>query len=256
MWHVVLLNPHLMTIARTLTRRIPRIVAVALCAATATCVDQPTAPRDVEVTHVPLAPAAATSVVHKLLTAGGTAVNGKVCTTAAIPPAPNSLVTSAVLGHNVAAASPSPVVSGGGMTTWAQVAAIAFDPMGTPHKRMSVFRAMSGSPGSGPIRITFTATQANCEWIVSQWQGAETSGANGANAISQSGSNGANTVTGLVVALGAFSSPNNVAYGVFGIRKSTAGITPGTGFTEIAERASGETPPSDLQTEQRSGDNT
>ncbi|MGN6391605.1 MAG: Ig-like domain-containing protein [Gemmatimonadales bacterium] len=239
-----------------MTRRVPRIVAVALCAATATCVDHPTAPRDVEVTRVPLAPAAATSIVHTLLTAGGTAVNGKVCTTASIAPAANALVTVAVLGHNGSAASPSPVVSGGGMAAWAQVATVTFDPVGTPHKRMSVFRAMSASPGSGPIRITFTATQANCEWVVSQWQGVETSGSNGSNAIAQSGSSRANTVTGLTVTLGAFSSSNNVAYGIFGIRRSAAGITPGTGFTEIAERASGETPPSDLQAEQRPGDNT
>ncbi len=245
-----------MAISQSVTRRIPRVAVVALCVATATCVDHPTAPRDADVTRVPLAPAAATSIVHSLLTAGVSTVNGRVCTTASISPAPNALVTLAVLGHNGAAASPSPVVSGGGMASWAEVATVTYDPIGTPHKRMSVFRAMSASPGSGPIRITFTANQANCEWIVSQWQGVETSGPNGSNAIAQSGSNRANTVTGLTVTLGAFSSPNDVAYGVFGIRRSAVGVTPGTGFTEIAERASGETPPSDLQAEQRTGDNT
>lgn len=245
-----------MTHSRSATRRVPTLVVLALAAATLTCVEQPTDPRDTEVVRVPLAPAAATTIGHTLLTAGGTKVNGKVCTTASIAPAANALVTVAVLGHNGTAAAPSPTLSGGGMAAWAEAATVTFDPVGTPHKRMSVFRALSAAPGSGPIRITFTSPQANCEWIVSQWQGVETSGSNGSNAIVQAGSARGNAVSALTVALGAFAGSNDVAYGVFGIRRSTTGITPGTGFTELAEQASGETPPSDLQAERGGSDNT
>jgi hypothetical protein len=142
------------------------------------------------------------------------------------------------------------------MAAWTQVATVAFDGVATPHKRLTVFRALSSSPGSGPLRITFTATQSNCEWIVSQWKGIETSGTNGGNAIAQAASARGDNVTGLVVTLGAFAAPGNVAYGVVGVRRSTAGITPGAGFTEIAERPSGETPPSDLQAERSAGDRT
>jgi hypothetical protein len=245
-----------MTTSRSGARRVPTLIALALAAATLTCVDQPTDPRETEAVPVPPRAAAATSVVHTLLAAGGTAVNGKVCTTASISPTANALVTVAVLGHNGTAASPSPVVTGGGMAAWAPVATVTFDPVATPHKRISVFRALSASPGSGPIRITFTAPQANCEWIVSQWQGVETSGSNGSAAIAQVGSARSNAVTALTVTLGSFASASDVAYGIFGIRRSATGITPGAGFTEIAERASGETPPSDLQAEWAGGDNT
>jgi hypothetical protein len=142
------------------------------------------------------------------------------------------------------------------MAGWALVATVAFDGVGAPHKRLSVFRALSPSPGSGTVKITFAGVQANCQWIVSQWQGVETSGTNGSGAIAQSGSARGDNVNGLTVALGAFADPNDVAYGVFGVRSSVASITPGAGFTEIAKPASGETPPSALEAERSAGDNT
>jgi hypothetical protein len=243
-------------------RLLSSLAGVVLAGVTATCVEQPTDPReaaDVPAHRAPPAVAAAaavTGIVHTRLTSGNSRVNAKVCTTASIAPAANGLVTVAVLGHNGTAASPRPAISGGGMAAWTQVATVAFDGVATPHKRLTVFRALSSSPGSGPLRITFTATQSNCEWIVSQWKGIETSGTNGGNAIAQAASARGDNVTGLVVTLGAFAAPGNVAYGVVGVRRSTAGITPGAGFTEIAERPSGETPPSDLQAERSAGDRT
>src|SRR5439155_77658 len=47
-------------------------------------------------------------ILHSLLTAGNNAVNQQVYTTAAIAPAPNTLVTLAVMGHNATTATPSP----------------------------------------------------------------------------------------------------------------------------------------------------
>jgi hypothetical protein len=244
-------------------RLLSSLAGVVLAGVTATCVEQPTDPReaaDVPAHRAPpavvAAAAAVTGIVHTRLTSGNSRVNAKVCTTASIAPAANGLVTVAVLGHNGTAASPRPTISGGGMAAWTQVATVAFDGVATPHKRLTVFRALSSSPGSGPLRITFTTTQSNCEWIVSQWKGIETSGTNGGNAIAQAASARGDNVTGLVVTLGAFAAPGNVAYGVVGVRRSTAGITPGAGFTEIAERPSGETPPSDLQAERSAGDRT
>jgi hypothetical protein len=241
-------------------RLLSSLAGVVLAGLTATCVEQPTDPREAADAPAHRAPAAAaaavTGIVHTRLTSGNSRVNAKVCTTASIAPAANGLVTVAVLGHNGTAASPKPTISGGGMASWTQVATVAFDGVATPHKRLTVFRALSSSPGSGPLRITFTTTQSNCEWIVSQWNGVETSGTNGGNAIAQAASARGDNVTGLVVTLGAFAAPGNVAYGVVGVRRSTAGITPGAGFTEIAERPSGETPPSDLQAERSAGDRT
>jgi len=244
-------------------RHFQRVSALTLILATATCVDRPTEPRETITTPAaapvatPVAAAAvATSIAHTLLTSGNSKVDQKVCTSASVAPAPNALVTLAVLGSNNTKAAPSPTVSGGGMSTWTQVATISFDNLATPHKRLSIFRGMSTSPGSGPIRITFTTTQANCQWIVAQWKGVETSGTNGSGAIVQSRTARSDNVAGRLMTLNAFADARNVAYGVFGVRMSTTGIAPGAGFTETAEQPSGESPPSDLQAEWSVNDNT
>jgi Domain of unknown function (DUF1929)/Bacterial Ig-like domain (group 2) len=240
-----------------LPSRLSSLAAAALVVATATCVDRPTEPRETTVARVPVAPASsATGIVHTLLTAGTSTVDQAACTTASITPAANALVTIAVLAHNTGSAAPSPKVTGGGMTSWTQVKTLAFDNNTTPHKRMSVFRALSASPGSGPVKITFTTPQANCEWSVAQWQGVVTTGTNGSDAIVQSSTARGENVTGRTVTLNPFADPTNVAFGVFGVARNAVGITPGAGFLETAEQPSGETPPSDLETEWSVGDNT
>jgi hypothetical protein len=115
---------------------------------------------------------------------------------------------------------------------------------------------MSTAPGSGSITITSSMTLSNCQWIVSQWGGVETGGVNGAGAIGQTGSTLGEGVSGLTVSLAAFANPSNVAYGVFGVRSNVIAVTPGAGFTEISEQASGESTPGDLAAEWATGDNT
>jgi hypothetical protein len=129
------------------------------------------------------------------------------------------------------------------------VAAVTFDPVGAPIKRLAVFRAMSAAPGSGPLTITFNLTASHAEWIVSQWDGVETSGANGVDAIVQAATNRADASGGLSVQLNPFEHPNNVAYGLFGVNSKVAAITPGGGFTEIAEQTSTENTTGTIQAE-------
>ena len=232
---------------------------LALLAATVTCVERPTEPHDpappVTPVPIPTDPGVDSSrVVHTLLTSGNSSADRQVCTTDSIAPVANALVTVAVLGSSLDHASASPTVSGGGMTAWTQVATVAFDGVAQPHKRLSVFRALSSAPGGGPLRITFDATQANCQWIVAQWVGVDTSGTNGSKAIAQTGTARGDSLTGRTVALDAFADSENVAYGVFGVRLTPAGVTPGAGFIETAEQASGELPPATLQAERSVGD--
>ena len=114
-----------------------------------------------------------------LLTAGNNLVNQRIYTTAAITPAANALITVAVLGRVASGSSPSPTLSGGGMTAWTEVSSVTFDPISAPTRRLTVFRAMSPAPGSGPLTITFGTTQSNAQWIVSQWTGVDLSGVGG-----------------------------------------------------------------------------
>ena len=188
-------------------------------------------------------------ISHSLLTAGNDPLNTGVYTTASISPAPNTLITVAVMGHRSSGASAAPVLSGGGMTSWEQVATVTFDSVAGALKRITIFRAMSPSPGSGPLTITFPSTQSNAQWIISQWDGVDLSGVNGSGAIVQTGSARADNVTSLTVGLAQFSHPNNVAYGAFGVKEKTVLVTPGAGFSEIFEQPSNESTPADLQAE-------
>ncbi|HKA60148.1 MAG TPA: Ig-like domain-containing protein, partial [Gemmatimonadales bacterium] len=196
------------------------------------------------------------SLAHTLLTAGSNPANQSVYTTASISPAPNALVTVAVMGRSSGGAAPSPVITGGGMSAWTVVGTTAFDTRTTPTRRVTIYRAMSASPGSGPLTITFSATQSNAQWIVSQWSGVDASGTNGSGAIVQVGSANTDAATSLNVALNPFAHVNNVAYGAFGVKALTAVVEPGAGFTEISEQPPNETTHGDLQAEWRTNDNT
>ncbi|HJS42184.1 MAG TPA: PKD domain-containing protein [Gemmatimonadales bacterium] len=189
------------------------------------------------------------TISHTLLTAGNNVVNVSTYQTATISPAPNTLVTVAVLSRRSGGASPTPVVTGGGMAAWTVVGTVTFDSVTALERRLTVYRAMSASPGSGPLTITFAGAQSNAQWTVSQWDGVEITGTNGADAIAQVGSARGDDVTGLSVPLAALANANNVAYGAFGVNKNTLAVTPGPGFTEISEHASGESQASDLQAE-------
>jgi adhesin/invasin len=186
------------------------------------------------------------AITHTLLTSGNDVNNVKIYTTASIAPAPNALVTVAVTTHNSTAAAPVPTLSGGGMASWDVVATTTYDVVGTPKKRITIFRAMSASPGSGPITITSSVTLSDCQWIVSQWSGVDASGTNGSGAIVQTGSNAADAVTTLAVPLAPFANPNDVAYGVVGVNSNVVAVTPGAGFTEIDEQPSTESTAADL----------
>jgi hypothetical protein len=126
------------------------------------------------------------------------------------------------------------------MTSWTQVASVDYDPISGSLGRLTVFRAMSPSPGSGPLTIKFIGSVSNVDWIVSQWTGVDQSGTNGSGAIGQIGSARGDVVSALSVPLAPFGNANNVAYGAVGARLNAPAVTPGSGFTEIAEVTPGE----------------
>lgn len=185
------------------------------------------------------------TITHALLTAGHDPNNLRVYTTGAIAPAAYTLVLVAVLTHQASAAAPSPTLTGGGMTSWDIVASVAFNGA-TPLDRLTVYRAMSAAPGSGPITITSSVTVSNCQWIVSQWAGVDDGGVNGAGAIVQAGQTTGSAVNGLTALLAPFGDANNVGYGAFGVVSATAVVSAGAGFTTIDQQPSGEGTTGDL----------
>lgn len=149
--------------------------------------------------------------------------------TASISPSGNKLIL-AVVGSSVSSGTPNtPTLTGNGLT-WVEVASIA-----TTVTRITVFRAMGASPSAGAVTIDFAAqTQSRCFWSISEFDGVDTGGANGENAVVQSATGNATSGTSLVVTLAAFGSATNAAFG--GLFKQTVeAITEGSGFTELAE---------------------
>ncbi|HSD33730.1 MAG TPA: Ig-like domain-containing protein [Gemmatimonadales bacterium] len=191
------------------------------------------------VTVTPTPPGGGGAIAHTLLTSGHDPNNVRVYTTGSIAPAGNALVIVAVLTHQSSAAAPSPTLSGGGMARWDVVASVAYNGA-TPLDRLTVYRAMSVAPGSGPITISSSVTVSNCQWIVSQWTGVDDAGDNGAGAIVQTGQTSGTAVNGLTVMLAPFAGLNDVAYGAFGVASATAIVAPGSGFTAIDQQPSGE----------------
>jgi adhesin/invasin len=197
--------------------------------------------------QVTVTPPGSSTIAQTLLTAGSNTTNTRIYTTASVAPAANALVTIAVIGHQSSAASASPTVTGGGMSAWVEVATITFSSVTTPLKRMSIFRAMSAAPGSGPITITFPTTESNASWIVSQWTGVDQSGTNGSGAIGQTVTNRADGVTSIAATLAPLGGSSNVAYGVVGTSGTTIGILPVAGFAEISEQKAPESPNSIIE---------
>ena len=172
------------------------------------------------------------AITQALLTSGGTTVDATSFATASITPSANKLVLAAVFAAKTGG-SVTPTLSGNGLT-WVQVGT---DTVSTGVYRTTVFRAMGASPSAGAVTIDFGAdTQVRCGWIISEFTNINTSGTNGSGAIVQSVTNTTTTGNSLIVTLAAFGDANNATFGGFGIVSDTpTTVTPGTGFTEIAE---------------------
>lgn len=170
------------------------------------------------------------------LTSGTSATNSTSYATASISPTANRLVIVDVYGQALTAANAAAPsgISGAGLTFVKLV-----DRANTTNgPSLSRWYAMSASPSSGALTITFANTQANALWSVYELAGAETSGSNGANAVNgntASAENMTGTVASVTATLAAFASANNGALcATLSIKASPAATcTPDTGWSEI-----------------------
>lgn len=155
-----------------------------------------------------------------------------VYTTASVSPGANLLQLLLVGSRNVqTSTAPLPTVAGNGLT-WVQVATLAY--LGSDQHRITVFRAMGGSPSSGTIVITMSEDQFRCGWILSEFNNIDTGGSDGADAVIQSATAEVSPTTSLTVTLSAFGNSANATWG--GIGTSSKVVTPGTGFAELADQ--------------------
>lgn len=172
------------------------------------------------------------------LTTGADNTAGTSATTASISPSPNKLILIGVGNNEGGGSCQQPTVSGCNLT-WVAVATKASS---DGKQRMTLLRAMGSSPTTGALTLATGNSSDTFNWSVVEFGNVRTSGANGADAVVQSATNGTDSVShaSLTVTLGAFSSTKNATFGVIRINNAHA-VTPGSGFTELAENTSNHT---------------
>lgn len=173
-----------------------------------------------------------TTLTNGMGSGGATSYN-----TASVSPSANKLITVAVYNRRSGAIGTEPTLSGAGFT-W--VKEITFTNTYGNNSRFTIFRGVSSSPSSGALTIDFGGiTQQMSHWHVVEWDNADTTGSNGANAIPQSkGVDNANSTTSMTCTLdNAIKSAENATYGGMGLVDVVgSGITPGDGETELVDQ--------------------
>lgn len=111
------------------------------------------------------------------------------------------LLQTVLLTNTVGASqtAPNPTSVTGNGLTYTLAASGSFQ-SGTIGVRMTIWRAMGTTTGSGTITVSFGATQTSCCGLSFQWSGTDTSGTNG------SGSIGSTTGASNTLAAGAFTT--------------------------------------------------
>lgn len=156
-------------------------------------------------------------------------------TTASVTPTANRLVLLSYFSR--ATHSGDPTVAGCGLT-WVLVET-TLDLSGT--WPVWVFRAMGAAPTAGAITVTHAGAVASSSsiWAVTEFDGVDTSGANGSGAVVQAKdfrtTSSTNPVT--ITYTGAFGSATNGGYAAFSTGSGAATATPRTGWTELQDTA-------------------
>lgn len=180
------------------------------------------------------APRSAITFTH--LDTNSSTTDSTTFTTASISPTANKLVLVAVTSGRLSSATPQRPsgVAGAGLT-FTLVAASDFQAV-TQARTLTVWRAMSSSPSSGALTISFANTHGSCVWSVIQVTGASTAGSNGSGAIVQSKTGiGADPSTTLSVVLdSAVEHAKNVALASYASATNNT-YTAGTGYTLIGQ---------------------
>jgi hypothetical protein len=188
------------------------------------------------------------------LTFGNSTNNANTYQTAAIQPKSNALVVLFVISRKQFGGQPSaPTPTGNGLT-WKQVETVAAD----SDRRLTCFRAMSSTPTSGPITLSFNGeTQDLIAWSVIQYDDVDSTGPDGDSAFVRSttltNNDSFNTALAVPIAQSADPTRNTTVGGLLLTDDSNGDepVNPGLGATEIVEIpvAPGSTEGATLQTQ-------
>jgi len=165
------------------------------------------------------------AISQSLLTSGGSATNATSFTTASITPSSYKVVIVGVIGY---AGSPADAVVSGCGLTWTKIDSQVYH----GDSKVTLYWGVSGWPSTGELTISFGGqTEEAAMWVVTELTNCDVYDPIVQSAKAEETGN----ESSLTVTLGAFSSGNNGTLGMFGTEGSGYNISPGSGFTEIAE---------------------
>lgn len=178
------------------------------------------------------------AVLCSVLTQSTSTANVTNYTTASVTPTADALVllaTVATRNSTVCSDNDIVTVTGNGLT-WVNVNRQCLSSAVSPVQTVELWRTMGAAPSTGAITFDFSATtQLNAAWAIIECTGTDTTGTNGSGAIVQNAINLIEPGTSLTMTLGAFGGAGNATLGAFGLATNQA-VTPGSGFTELAEQ--------------------
>jgi len=159
------------------------------------------------------------------LTTGSSTSNTASYTTASISPTPGRLVLAAVLA-TVGSGTVDVTLSGCGLT-WVKV-----DQTPAAARTVHLFRAM-GTPAAGSLTIAGSSQMTSALWQVTEFNGTDTSGANGSGAIVQAVNSRPGSATSVTVAFNQPVNAANTTYGAVGIAAQEAPAVGGAPWTSL-----------------------
>lgn len=180
-------------------------------------------------------------MTRKKLTTGNSVNDANTFQTAAVAPAPNTLVLAFVINaRSLATTAPAIPTAVGNDTAWVLVETVTAGR--TNDRRLSCFRSMANAPTAGPITFSFGGeTQDFCAWSILQYDTVDTSGTSGSGAISHSSTARDDAdVTSLVATLPLAADPShNTAVGAVLLptpANESQPLQPGPGMAKVDEQ--------------------
>lgn len=152
------------------------------------------------------------------LTSGTSIAPGTSVATASVSPTANRLVLVSVVsqGVNTTDRQAPTGISGAGLT-FTKIGEVFVDSFAT----LSVWRALSASPSTGALTISWSLTQDTAAWAVEEWADASLSGTNGSGAV---GTPSTNTATGTTTSVSpTFSSASSGTFAASGWSDTATG---------------------------------
>lgn len=154
-------------------------------------------------------------------------------TTASVSPTSNRLQ---LFNFSWVQATAGTITIAGNGLTWVQIGST----LSTGARTIAIFRAL-GTASSGTIVVTNTGgtSTSRAAWVCDEFGNVDQTGTNGSGAIVQTNTGSSASANSLSITLGSAITAGDATYGGM-YYDFNDGVTPGTGYTELAEAAASE----------------